>query len=98
MFLPVLLSLIGPPSLYKRRTGWRGFFSAADERGLDDGRWSRSAAEISMQSPHTGGEAYAPPPFQPSPTPHARINAAAATTTTTVVHQETQFQHYAPFQ
>lgn len=99
MFLPVLLSLIGPPSLYKRRTGWVGFFSAADERGLDDGRWSRSAAEISMQSPHHSEAAYAPPSFQPSPSPNARVNVNAATTTTaTVVHQESQFQHYAPFQ
>jgi len=97
MFLPVLLSLIGPPSLYKRRTGCRGFFSWSDERGLDDGRWSQTVGEISMQSPHA--DSYAPPKLQ-SAALAAQVNTTATATTarTTIVHQEATFQHYAPFQ
>lgn len=109
MFLPVLLSLVGPPSLLQpRRKGWVSFFSAVDERGVDDEPWTtpthpqQPEGEVSMQSP----EPYRPLPSAPaaqSSSPAIFGSASSAqsppsATVTTHLRSKAEFQAYAPFQ
>lgn len=58
VFLPVLLSLVGPPSLAKsavrrrargKHDRWKGFFQAVDQEGIDDDEWIQPKQQPSDQ-------------------------------------------------
>jgi hypothetical protein len=101
VFLPVLLSLVGPPSLLQRRKGWVSFFSAVDEGGVDEEVWNAGPeGDSSKQRPqppsHVLVQPSAPQPSV-SPTSPAANYGTDDSTVITHVHQEAEFQAYAPF-
>ena len=99
VFLPVLLSLVGPPSLSKKR-GWRSFFGMTDARGLDDGRWAKGSSEVEQTTPSA---AAASSSVASSSRRVANLNddtgaTQPAAVITKHVYRTTEFQPFAPFQ
>jgi len=77
VFLPVVLSLIGPPSVSKSGKGWAGLFNARDPHQLDEGRWAPDAVPMlaaKHAAPHEA-PSYTPPPRE---TNAAHIHSEAA--------------------
>lgn len=58
VFLPVLLSLVGPPSLLRRKKGWITFFSAVDGDGVDDDHWTTNKEESDVSMQHARATAH----------------------------------------
>jgi len=95
----VLLSLVGPPSLSKKR-GWRSFFGMTDARGLDDGRWAKGSSEVEQTTPSA---AAASSSVASSSRRVANLNddtgaTQPAAVITKHVYRTTEFQPFAPFQ
>lgn len=112
VFLPVLLSLVGPPSLSRKNNGsggekskWRGFFSVVDAEGVDDDVWVRSGRghhenlpEVSMQAtPHEGMLIEGSSSSPMFPSPNAPDPPDPEASTVTHVHASASFQAHAPF-
>jgi len=97
VFLPVMLSLIGPPALRAGQKGsrWSSFFAfTEDTPGVDGGQWSKEASEVE-QAPY---EIVQPAGSRRVANAAAVNNASGSAVTQTHLHQEAQFQAYAPFE
>jgi len=97
VFLPVMLSLIGPPALRAGQKGnrWSNFFAfTEDTPGVDGGQWSKEASEVE-QAPY---EIVQPAGSRRVANAAAVNNASGSAVTQTHLHQEAQFQAYAPFE
>jgi hypothetical protein len=101
VFLPVLLSLVGPPSLSKKR-GWRSFFGVTDARGLDDGRWAKGAgSEVEQTTPSAAASSSSSAGASSRRVANLNDDTGAtqpAAVITKHVYRTTEFQPFAPFQ